>query len=59
MVLLVLVVQQLVSQDLDIFFDLNQKLDLVLLDCTSDFWSSQKSCEDLEHSEHLVGILSL
>lgn len=57
--LLVLIVQKLITQHFDILFDLDQKLNLVLLDGASDSWPGQKSGEDLEDAEHLVRVLSL
>lgn len=57
--ILVLVVEELVSQNLDVFLDFHQQLDLILLDSTSDSWTSKKCIENLENSEHLVGTLGL
>lgn len=57
MELLVLVVQQLVPEDLNVFLDLDQELDLIFLNSSSDSGSGEESIENLEDSEHLVGIL--
>ena len=55
--LLILIVEELVPQNLDIFLDLDQKLDLILLDSSADSWSGEESVEDLESTEHFIGIL--
>jgi hypothetical protein len=57
--LLILIVEELVPQNLDIFLDLDQKLDLILLDSSTDSWPGEESVEDLECAEHFIGILSL
>jgi hypothetical protein len=57
--LLILIVQELVSQNLDVLLDLDQKLDLILLDGTSDSWPGKERVEDLEDTEHFVRILCL
>jgi len=55
--LLVLVVQQLVSQHFNIFFDLYQELDLIFLDSSSNSRSGEECIENLEDTEHFIGIL--
>jgi hypothetical protein len=55
--LLVLVVQQLVPEHLNVFFDFDQELDLILLDGSSDSGSGEECIENLEDTEHLVGVL--
>lgn len=55
--LLVLVVQQLVSEHFNVFFDLDQELNLVFLDGSSNSWSGEECIENLEDSEHFIGIL--
>ena len=57
--LLVLVVQQLVSEHFNIFFHLYQELNLIFLDSSSDSGASEKSIENLENAEHLIGVLGL
>ena len=45
-------------QPLDIIFDGINKLSLVFLDSTTNFWSNEQRVEFAEHSEHLVGVSS-
>ena len=59
MLLLILIVKELISEDLDVFFDLDQQLDLILLNCTSDSWPCEKCVKNLKHSKHFIGILCL
>lgn len=59
MVFLILVVQEFLSENFDILLDLDEQLDLILLNSTSDFRSSEKSVEDLEDAEHFVGVCGL
>ena len=54
-----LVVEKLVSEDLNVFFNLPEELNLVLLDGSLNFWSCEQGIEDVEDSEHLVGVLGL
>jgi hypothetical protein len=55
--LLILIVEKLLPQNLNIFLDLDQQLDLILLDSSSDSWPGEESVEDLKHTEHFIGIL--
>jgi hypothetical protein len=57
--LLALTTQELAPKNFDILLHFDQELDLVLLDSTPDSGACEESVEDLEDTEHLVGILGL
>jgi hypothetical protein len=58
-IFLVLVVEKLLSEDFNVLLDLDEQLDLILLNGTSDFGSCEKSVEDLKDAEHFISIGSL
>jgi len=57
--LLILIVEELVSEDLNVFLNLDEELNLIFLDSASDSGPGEEGVEDLEHPEHFVGILGL
>jgi hypothetical protein len=46
-----------VFEHVNVFFDFDQELDLILLDGSSDSGSGEECIENLEDTEHLVGVL--